>query len=105
MCCVSRPAFRSWVSLTVPVQEKGSVLVPLGEDVVQDLQGETLEVTNELSVQALTGSAQLWRVGVAHLEGSKHSLASSNRSCSPLRVIKPGWTPFQVGHPSAVPTK
>lgn len=41
--CPSGPG----VPLTVPVQEKGSVLVPLGENVVQDLQGETLEVAKE----------------------------------------------------------
>lgn len=41
--CPSGPG----VPLTVPVQEKGSVLVALGENVVQDLQGETLEVTKE----------------------------------------------------------
>ena len=46
------------VTLTVPVQEKGSVLVPLGENVVQDLQGETLEVTKEPSIPALAGSVQ-----------------------------------------------
>lgn len=40
------------LTLTVPVQEKGSVLVPLGENVIQDLQGETLEVTKEPSIQA-----------------------------------------------------
>lgn len=38
-------------TLTVPAQEKGSVLVPLEKNVVQDLQKGTLEVTAELSIQ------------------------------------------------------
>ena len=46
------------LTLTVPVQKKGSVLVALGENVVQDLQGETFEVTKEPSIQALAGSLQ-----------------------------------------------
>lgn len=45
------------VTLTVPAQEKGSVLVPLGKNVVQDLQNETPEVTAELSMQGRGRSA------------------------------------------------
>jgi len=46
------------VTLTVPVQEKHRVLVPLGENVVQDLRGETPEVTEEPSIPAPAGSSQ-----------------------------------------------
>lgn len=47
VCVTPRCPSGPGVPLTVPVQEKGSVLVPLGENVIQDLQGETFEVTEE----------------------------------------------------------
>lgn len=97
------------VALTVPVQEKGSVLVPLGENIIQDLQRETLEVTNEPSIQAPAGSIQ-GCLAVEGWDGPFGKAASTGwfpttKAPGSLQVVKPGWTPSQAGHPSAVSTK
>lgn len=47
VCVTPRCPSGPGVPLTVPVQEKGRVLVALGENVIQDLQGKTLEVIRE----------------------------------------------------------
>lgn len=95
------------VTLTVPVQEKGSVLVPLGENVIQDLQGETPEVTREPSTEAPAGSTQ----GCLTAEGWDGPLGRQQEQAGfqpPKRWSFAGcqwWTPSRVGHPSAVSTK